>query len=85
MSGRPRNDSPPLKRYKSFHSAGRYKERVEQLHQKKQKLETMESLIQMHETQVKPDFDYIRDLKKRANEVRAQLAVMSTIEAMVRP
>jgi hypothetical protein len=44
----------------------------------------MEGLIFMHEQQANPDVEYIRDLKRRTNEVRSQLAVLSTRETMER-
>lgn len=83
MSGRPKTLLRPFKQPKEFHESGRYYKRLENLVAKRQKVEMMETLIAAHETQTKPDFDYIRDLKRRANEVRAQLAVLSTTELKV--
>ncbi len=79
MSGRPKTNFP-FKHNKEFHEAGRYYKRLEDLLAKKQKVAVMESLILMHETQTKPDFKYLRDLKQRTNEVRSQLRVLSTVE-----
>lgn len=85
MSGRPKSELTPLKRYKRFMTAGRYDERIRKLCEKKQKLEMMESIILMQELNPKHNKTYVCDLKRRANEVRSQLAVLSTVESCERP
>jgi len=72
----------PIKHQKTFYSPGRYKERVNKLHAKKQKVEMLEALIVEYE---KLDPEYVRDLKRRCNEQRSQLSVLSTIEPEERP
>lgn len=80
MSGRPQNNPKKYKVRKSYHLPGRYKERLDALHAKKQKLEMLSALLYSHEHAAVPDLDEIKAIKKRANEVRAQLAVLSTVE-----
>lgn len=82
---RPRNTIVPMKQYKTFVTSGRYKERLNHVRAKRQKLEMMETLISEHEQGRCPDNEYIRDLKRRANEVRSQLSVLSTVETQLRP
>lgn len=84
MAGRPKGAHTRYKNRKAFHEPGRYKERLDKLYNKKLKLEMLNSLILTHEQQPKPNYDEIRELKRRANEVRNQLAVMSTIEPLER-
>jgi hypothetical protein len=50
------------------------------LHNKHNKLDTIERLIDIHEKQSKPDKEYLKDLRRRANELRVQLAVTSTYD-----
>jgi hypothetical protein len=64
--------------------AGRYEKRLARLHAKREKLEMMETILLMHEQKRIPDNDYIRGLKRRANEVHGQLTVLSTRETMER-
>ncbi len=75
----------PYKRPKEFHEAGRHYKRVEGLLAKRDKLHMMEAIVTA--TEKKPDHDreYVRDLKRRANEVRSQLAVLSTTNWKERP
>lgn len=78
-------DVRPVKQYKTFVTSGRYKERLEHVNAKKQKLATMETLIHMHEQAKNPDYEYIRELKRRTNDVRSQLSVLSTVDVQLRP
>jgi hypothetical protein len=57
----------------------RHQERVARLLRKREKLEMLESLILEHEKSVHPDLDYLKSLKKRANDIRTQLSVISTV------
>lgn len=68
----------PFKHKKEYHIPGCHYKRVENLLAKQQKLQTLKSLIVMYEAQDNLDIEYIRDLKRRANEIRSQLAVLST-------
>jgi len=79
MAGRPKG-LPFLRQRRAYKVAGRYQQRLDSLHAKRQKVEMLETLISEHEKQSNPDIDYIHDLKKRANECRSQLRVLSTIE-----
>lgn len=80
MRARSKASERPMKQYKTFVTSGRYKERLSQLRAKKQKLAILEALIKMHEERAKPDFTYIRHLKRKANDVRAQKNVLSTVD-----
>lgn len=81
--GRPKGaKTKPLRRRKGFHVAGRYKERLEKLQIKREKLHTLESLLFTYEKQPNPDLDEIKDLKRRINDIRTQLLVTSTIEPL---
>jgi len=84
MSG-PVKRLKPIKQRKPFVSPGRYEVRLKRLRDKKKKVEIMESLIEMHENRTNPDVEYIRGLKRRANEVRSQLRVLSTTDLSDRP
>lgn len=77
-----RGRTKPLRRRKGFHVAGRYKERLEKLRIKQDKLQTLESILFTHERRPNPDFVEIKELKRRINEIRTQLAVTSTIEPL---
>jgi hypothetical protein len=83
-AGRPRSTLPVKHRKPNF-EAGRYYKRLENLLAKRQKLEMIETLLNMYENLKPLDVEYVRDLKRRANEVRSQLRVLSTTEAMERP
>ncbi len=74
----------PFKRPKEFHEAGRHYKRIEGLIAKRDKLHMMETLIATYEKDPKQQ-EYVRDLKRRANEVRSQLAVLSTTYWKERP
>ena len=62
----------------------KHQERLDRLYAKKQKLEMLEALIETYENDPKLDHEHIRDLKKRCNEVRSQLRVLSTTERIDR-
>lgn len=79
MAGRP-HKTKPYKQRRLYRLGSRYEQRIQQLYEKKQKLEMLEALIWCHERVEKPDLEEIRKLKKRANEVRAQLTVLSTVD-----
>jgi len=62
----------------------KHQERLDKLHAKKQKLEMLEALIEAYECEPTLDHEHLRDLKKRTNEVRSQLRVLSTTERIDR-
>lgn len=76
-AGRPKSLPGRFKTYKAYHEPGRHEKRLQALLEKKQKIETLETLIKAYE---KTDPEYVQDLSKRVNEVRQQLKVLSTID-----
>jgi len=76
---RPKSLLGRYKTYKAYREPGRYEKRLQALLEKKQKIETLETLIKAYE---KTDPGYAQTLSKRVNEVRQQLKVLSTIEPM---
>jgi hypothetical protein len=76
-AGRPKGITK-YKKPKPF-TAGRHQQRLDALLAKKQKLEMLEALIQTHEKTPNPDFELIRNMKRRANDVRSQFRVLSTV------
>lgn len=55
----------------------KYAERLRNLSDKVDKLHMLEALLHDHEKKTDPDVEYIRDLKRRANEIRTQIKVTS--------
>jgi len=60
----------------------RHQRRLDALLAKREKLAAMEKLIEEWEAFPDLDMDYLKDLRKRTNEVRQQLAVLSTKETL---
>lgn len=82
MSGRPKETPGKFKTYKAYHESGRHEERFKQKEAKEQKIKMLEALIEEHKEFNSSDFDYIRDLYRRANQAREQLKVLSTIDPL---
>jgi hypothetical protein len=57
--------------------------RLDNLRSKQQKLEMIEALITEHESVRRPDFSYLKKLRRQANEVRSQIKVLSTVEQLL--
>jgi len=54
-------------------------EKIQHMINKRDKLAMIEALIFSHERAFNPDVNEIKDLKRRANELRTQLAVTSQV------
>ena len=77
--GRPCSSPTRYKHHKAYVLPGRYEDRLNNLKAKKQKLEMLHAIIQTRE-RLNPAHPELKRLLKRANEVRAQLLVLSTTD-----
>jgi hypothetical protein len=65
-------------------TAGRHKERLAKLLQKRERVLGLEDLLYTHENAKKTNQIYVKELRRKLHEARQQLAVMSTTEQMER-